>query len=518
MAKTLYVLACGLLFLIHVKGQPIIPLPQKITTGNKAFVLKKSTTISTGPANATEGLLLQKEIEAMTGFHLSITEKNETGKNSIVFKSGQLLSTGEESYQLDISETGIIIRSSDAKGAFYGCMSLLQLLPVPGDKAGSPENAIPLPAVSITDFPRFKWRGLMLDVSRTFLSPDYIKRTIRRMSFYKLNVLHLHLTDDQGWRIPVKAYPLLTSKAAFFDPSYHEPKEFQGFYTTRDIAELLRFAASYHVEIVPEIESPGHSHAALFAYPDLSCDGNISPIFPFFSGPGISNDVFCVGNPGSLLFFQAVIKETASLFTSSYLHLGGDEVPRTEWEKCPKCQALVRSAKLPNTGALQGYFMQQLHDEAIKEKKRPVAWDEILMDNQSLSKDWVIMSWRGSKPGLDAAEKGYDVVMTPTSNMYFDYSYATTNTKKVFDFDPFDGRPAERLGNHVLGIQANFWSHIDRTESKIDLQLYPRVLGLAERAWSAAEDTSYDQFRTRQLYHKNWLEYMKVRYYAGDFK
>jgi hexosaminidase len=376
-----------------------------------------------------------------------------------------------------------------------------------------------VPAIRLIDAPRFKWRGLMLDLSRTFMPVSYIKKTIDRMAFYKLNVLHLHLTDDQGWRAPVASYPLLTEKASKFDSSYNEPAEFQGHYTQNEVRELVSYAASRHVELVPEIESPGHSHAALFAYPSLLCNFHVSPIKPFRIGEPTEDDVFCVGNPQSLNFFRTVINETAALFPSGYFHLGGDEVPRNYWQACARCQALVQSAKLRSTSELQGYFMQQLHDYVVRTGKRPVAWDEILNDNSSLTKDWVIMSWTGSKPGWEAAAKGYDVVMTPTSHMYFDYDYDAINTKKIFEYDPLNGCPDSSLvSKHILGIQANFWSHIDRTASKIDYQLFPRMLALAERGWSDASNRDYENFRRRRDYHRGWLDRMDVKYFTGDFR
>jgi hexosaminidase len=516
MMKIYLFLFWGVTLVITAQAQQIIPEPQEILSGQGFFNLTDRAVIVAPARYRNEALILQNELALATGLHLKISNNHTAVSDAIVMETAKK-SLPAEAYNLSVGNSGIVISASDSKGIFYGTMSLLQLLPPDKLKTVVSGQPVSIPAVSINDFPRFKWRGLMLDVSRTFMPPDYIKRTIRRMSFYKLNVLHLHLTDDQGWRIPVRGYPLLVEKASHFDTSYHEPAEFQGYYSRADIAELVQFAALHHVDVVPEIESPGHSHAALYAYPDLSCDGRIAPIFPFFSGPGVTNDVFCVGNPGSLKFFQTVITETAGLFPSPYLHLGGDEVPRTEWEHCPKCQALVQSAHLENTSELQGYFMQELHDQVVKERKRPVAWDEILVDNKLLSKDWVIMSWRGVKPGIDAAMRGYDVVMTPTSNLYFDYPYTSTNTRKVFDYDPFDGKNNDTLTSHILGIQANFWSHIDRTESRIDNQLYPRLLALAERAWSSSDDQNFIKFRERLIYQKNWLDYFKIRYYNRDF-
>lgn len=509
-------LSLGFILAITAEAQQIIPEPQQIVVGEGFFTLTGSTVMVAPPEYANEALILQDELASATGYHLKVTDRGSAAVNTIVMETAKE-SLPAEAYHLSVGKSKIVISASGSKGVFYGAVSLMQLLPFPRVTMIASAEPLNIPAMTVRDFPRFKWRGLMLDVSRTFMSPDYIKRTIRRMSFYKLNVLHLHLTDDQGWRLPIQGYSLLAEKASYFDSSYHEPAEFQGYYSPADIAGLIKFAGAHHVDVVPEIESPGHSHAALFAYPELSCDGRITPVFPFFSGPSVTNDVFCVGNPGSLKFFQTVITETAALFPSPYLHLGGDEVPRTQWEHCPKCQALVKTAHLENTGELQGYFMQELRDQAVREKKRPVAWDEILVDNKLLSKDWVIMSWRGGKPGLDAAMKGFDVVLTPTSNMYFDYPYTKIDTRKVFDYDPFDGRNNDTLTAHVLGIQGNFWSHIDRTESRTDNQLYPRILALAERAWSSPDDQNYIKFKQRLLYQKHWLDYFKVRYYDRDF-
>jgi hexosaminidase len=494
-------------------AQNIIPRPGVVEKQEGSFTIKQSSSINADPAFSNEAKYLAQKIFTYVGVNLPVTHlQNENGQDIILKKSAA--NKGKEAYQLTVNPSSIVIEASDPAGAFYGCVSLLQLLSV--DNYG--RSGAEISAVRIIDSPRFKWRGLMLDVSRTFMSVDYVKNTIDRMAFYKLNVLHLHLTDDQGWRSPIKSYPLLNTKGARFDSSYNEPAQFQGCYSAADIKELVSYAAARHIDVVPEIESPGHSHAALFAYPEFSCSGKISPVYPYFAGPGITSDVFCAGNPGSIRFFQTIINETAAMFPSNYFHVGGDEVPRTSWQSCPKCQQLVKTAKLEGTQEIQGYFMQQLHDHVAGINKRPVAWDEILHDNKFLTKDWIIMSWTGSKPGWDAAAKGYDVVMTPTSHMYFDYPYKVTNTNKVFEYEPLEGcGDSSSVSKHILGIQANFWSHIDRTESKIDYQLFPRALALAERAWSDINDRDYEDFKRRLVNHRKWLNTMHVKYFAGDF-
>lgn len=494
-------------------GQSIIPLPQSLSVQNGIFSLNKKTTIVVSTEFKDEAKDLLHTISDRTGFFLQVEKQKQSGNAIHIIKDSSGIADG--GYVLNVTPSEIIIRANDSAGAYYGTMSLLQLIPFQ-EKKNTGLASYSIPSVSVKDYPRFKWRGLMLDCSRTFVPPSYIKRTIDRMAFYKLNVLHLHLIDDQGWRLEMKSRPLLTEKSATFPEKYHEPAEFQGFYTQKDIAELLSYAAAKHVEIIPEIEGPGHNQAALYAYPNLSCTNDIKPLFPLFHGDIITAEVFCVGNPDVYDFFDDVITETASLFSSPYLHLGGDEVPRNHWEKCKKCQQLIKDGVVKDTEALQGYFMNRIAKSVGKAGKRPLAWDEILEDkNGFISSDWVVMSWRdftGKNPALEAIKRGHDVVLTPTSHLYFDYPYETIDTKRVFNYSPFEDIKYKADQKHVLGIQANFWSHIDRSQSRIDYQLYPRVLALAERAWSDAENVDYEYFKQRKDKHLDWLNYMEVIY------
>ncbi len=517
MTKGLYVLLISIITNQTLVAQSIIPLPEKMNNRNGIFDLSIATSIHVRKDMLPEVLQFNEQLKNISGYELRVNdEDNEEKGNTIIIKQGPGIT--EEGYQLEVTPEKITIQANDDKGVFYALISLLQLLPNEVSSKRKDISILKIPAIDISDHPRFKWRGLMLDCSRTFISPSYIKETIRRMAFYKLNILHLHLTDDQGWRLEIKSLPELTSRSCYFDRHFNEPKEFQGYYAQQDIRDIVEYAAQKHIQIIPEIESPGHSLAALNAYPELSCVGHVLPIYPFFSGPEITQDLFCVGNPASYAFYKNVLAEVIRMFPSPYIHLGGDEVPPTRWEECAKCQRLVKQNALADTRELGGYFMQQIALNAIKSNKRPIAWNEVFEQKKYINTNWIIMNWGSSKAALDAVKEGYDVVMAPTSHLYFDYTYEQINTKKVFEFDPYYGEKDDGLlKSHILGIQALFWSHIDRTESRIDYQLYPRLLALAERAWSSTNDINYNNFKSREEYHKeHWLKNMQIAFNGND--
>ena len=496
-----------------IQAQPsVIPQPLIMhVTSDQLLSINSVLYIVYDSKLAGEANLLSQNIKKVTGIDVKFVHtppKTKTSSiNTIYLKLDKTTSSDVESYQLQINNKGVVIIGSDAAGIFYGGVTLQQLLnPPTKDK-----KQWQLPFVEIQDKPRFGWRGLMLDCSRTFISSEYLKKTIDRMAFYKMNTLHLHLTDDQGWRLEIKKYPLLTSKGAFFAANYNEPKEFEGFYTQAQMKELINYARQRHVEIVPEIEVPGHSHAALYAYPALSCSRNITPIYPFSSGPSMTtNDVFDVGNENTYHFFKEVIKEVAEIFPSPYIHLGGDEVREGAWKDCKNCQAKMKSLGISDQKHLQGYVMNRVGNYVVADNKRPIGWDEVFQTG--VGKETVIMVWRQQQTGIKATKDGYDVVMCPTSHLYFDYDYSITNTKKVYSYQPVPADATSEEKKHYLGIQACFWSHIDRTESKIDYQLFPRLLALAERAWSDEAVNDYNNFATRKSNHTFWLNYFDIKY------
>jgi len=490
-----------------VQELAIIPKPSGsiVLKEGATFSIDGGTSVAADPAFISDAQILAGYLKKVFGVTVPVKQTGNIHSSNagILLKHVPKTDVSAEGYILDVSEQQIQILASSSSGAFYGCMSLVQSVI---DKGA---GGIAIPGIRIQDQPRFRWRGLMLDCSRTFLSVEYLKKIIDRMSFYKMNSLHLHLTDDQGWRLEIKKYPLLTGKGAFFDKRYNEPKEFEGFYTQVQMKELVEYAQRKHVTIIPEIEFPGHNHAALYAYPALSCSGEVSPVFPFFSGPGITNSVFCAGNKDTYVFFKNVIDEVAHIFPAVYMHLGGDEVPEGAWNDCDNCKLIMDNLGIKDQEHLQGYMMNRVGSNVTANARRPVGWDEVF--SQGVDKKWIIMVWRDQNRGLDEVKAGYDVVLCPTSNLYFDYSYATTPTRKVYAFDPVPENLTEDETKRYLGIQACFWSHIDRTESRIDYQLFPRVLALAERAWSEKSVTDYANFHDRELKHRYWLDYFDVK-------
>jgi hexosaminidase len=511
MIKTIWTIVFLFVGQFVIQAQPsVIPQPLSIhLTSDQLLSVNSVLYIVYDSKLVAEANLLSQNIKKVTGIDVKFSHNppKTSSINTIYLKLDKNTSSDVESYQLQINNKGVVITASDAAGIFYGGVTLQQLL----NRPTKDKQQWQLPFVEIHDKPRFGWRGLMLDCSRTFIALEYLKKTIDRMAFYKMNTLQLHLTDDQGWRLEITKYSLLTKQGAYFDKKYNEPKEFQGFYTQQQIKDLVVYAQSRHVQIVPEIESPGHSSAALNVYPQFSCTGKIVPIHPLLDPVGLINDVFCAGNPDSYKLLNEVIKEEAALFPSPYLHLGGDEVRKDPWKECPKCQAVMSKLHIKDEEKLQSYFMSKLGNEVLQYKKRPVAWGEIL-DGEGISKDWVIMVWRQQQTSIKATKDGYDVVMSPFSHLYFDYDYSTTNTKKVYSYQPVPADATAEEKRHYLGIQANFWSHIDRTESRIDYQLFPRLLALAERAWSDEAVNDYNNFAIRKSNHTFWLNLFDIKY------
>lgn len=494
----------------HAADLRIIPWPMKVEPGQGGFSLTRQTELVAESAFTNEAALLQQALLAATGLPLHQRQGATEAGGVIRMVKSPPAAGGPEAYSLDVTKQHVTLGAAEPAGMFRAAQTLLQLLPA---GVASSNGPCELPGVHIEDAPRFPWRGLMLDCSRTFQSVAYIKQTLDRMAVYKLNVLHLHLTDDQGWRLEMKGYPELTRQGARFPAKYNEPPSHQGSYTQDQMRDMVAYAAARHIKIVPEIEMPGHSLEVLACYPRLSCTGGWFEIFPFFKGPGVTENVLCAGNDATFEFLDGVLAEVAAVFPGPYIHIGGDEVPKTAWKACPKCQARMKAEGLKNESELQSYFIRRVEKLVEKNGKRLIGWDEIL--EGGLAPNATVMSWRGMEGGMASAKAGHDVVMSPTSHCYFDYAYTAINSARVFAFDPLAGIPPE-AARHMLGLQANFWSHIDREPELVDRQLFPRLLALAERGWSPDNRSEWAGYQRRAQAQLPRLKQLGIHYQPLD--
>lgn len=418
----------------------------------------------------------------------------------------------DEGYQLEIDEAGVRLTAKTETGLFYGKQTLLQLLTPNG-----------LPYVKINDQPRFPYRGLHLDVSRHFFDKEEVKKLMNVMSYYKLNTLHLHLTDAGGWRLQIDKYPKLTQEGAFRTQSdwrkwWDNGKDRQylkegtegaygGYYTKDDIRDMLAYAAEKHITIIPEIEFPAHSDEVFVAYPELCC-----------AGKSHTSGDFCIGNPKTFEFMENVLTEVIELFPSEYIHIGGDEAGKNTWKTCPKCQALMKKEKLANVDELQSYMIRKAEEFLNSKGRRLIGWDEIL--EGGLAPEATVMSWRGEAAGFKSARMGHDVIMTPGNYMYFDFYQADpryqpvaiggyTPIRKVYNYNPIpqDSLTAEEA-KHFLGVQANTWTEYIPTPEHLEYMMFPRALAVAEIGWTPQEKRDWQDFKPRVNAHIPILQQM----------
>lgn len=356
----------------------------------------------------------------------------------------------------------------------------------------------------------------MIDYSRTFWNRRITKKYIDAMAFYKLNKLHMHLTDDQGWRIEIKKYPKLTEIASKFDPSFNEPKENEGYFSKSDMRELIAYAQERNIDIIPEIEMPGHSSEVFAVYPELSCKGDTTKIHPHSLGPGIHNEIFCAGNDETFVFIKNILSEIINLFPSKYIHIGGDEAPKQHWIECDKCQQRIKDEGLKDEHELQSWFIHQIEEYLSSHDKTLIGWDEIT--EGGLSENATVMYWRAREkelPGLITSQ-GNNIIMSPTSHCYFDYKNENLTIEKVYSFGPIPSGFSKDQKEKVLGVQANFWSHINRIEPEMDRQIFPRILALAEVGWTKQSNKNWKGFTTRLNQHLMALDVLDIYYYEKE--
>ncbi|MHB0998148.1 MAG: family 20 glycosylhydrolase [Armatimonadota bacterium] len=483
----------------------IIPKPTSMTAGKGEFHLDRKTVISADTKHNGIASLMGERIGKILGSsRMTVTSKTPVTGFIQIKIDPSYAATGDEGYKLDINPKQVSIKAQKPIGLFYGMQTLIQICEQRSPAKG---GKIALPCMRIEDRPAFEWRGLMLDCSRTFLNISYLKRYVDLLASYKMNVLHLHLTDDQGWRLEIKKYPKLTTIGAQFADRF---KDNGGFYTQAQMRDFVAYARNRGVTIVPEIEMPGHSLGALTAYPELSCFGGPFEIHPFMEGPGIHYEVFCIGNENTAKFFEDVLSEVIDIFPSKYIHIGGDEVPRDQWHRCPKCQALMKAEGLKDENELQSFFTRRMEKFLLSKNRQLIGWDEIM--EGGLSPKATVMSWRGVGPGVEALKQGHDVVFAPTTYCYFDYPHGVISIEKTYSYNPI---PEGILSNdaRIIGVQSCMWTHIARTEPDIDKQILPRLIALSEVAWSNPQNRNFDEFSKRLNPHLERISGMGFAYH-----
>ena len=485
----------------------IIPKPKSIVVNAGIFKLTPETKIYFNVNSKKVADYITEVLNPATGFGL--TPSVWSGKvetNSIILS----LTTGtddygKEGYSLIVNPFNIIIEANELNGLFYGVQTLRQLFnPYINSVAKVEGIDWEIPCVVVLDKPEFVWRGLNLDCCRHFMSKDFVKRYIDLLSYHKFNVLHWHLTEDQAWRIEIKKYPELTSKGAF--RTYDDGSTYGGFYTQDEIREVVAYAESRFITVVPEIEMPGHSTAAISCYPEISCTGG-----PFDVGTlwGIYYDIYCAGNEKTFQFLEDVITEVVGLFPSKYIHIGGDEAPKKRWAECPRCQERIHTENLKDEHELQSYFIKRMEKIINSKGKQIIGWDEIL--EGGLAPDATVQSWRGVKGAIDAAKQGHDVIVSPTSNCYYDYPVDVTDMQKVYSFDPVPSELTPDERRHVLGSEGNMWTEYAPQEL-VDDRLFPRMLALSEVVWTYPAERNFEEFRLRVQKHYDRLDVLGINY------
>ena len=491
------------------QGINVIPTPVSLVQNEGSFKLSKNTAFSAStPEAKTVAEYFAAQMNLATGYQITVSDK--AASNGIALAIDEALDVNDEGYTLDVTPQGVTVKAKTPQGLFYGMQTFMQLLPA---EIQSPAvvNGIAWTAscVTVKDEPRFEYRGIMLDPCRHFIPVENVKKHLDVLALFKINRMHWHLTDDQGWRIEIKKYPKLTEVGSKRIDG--EGTEYSGFYTQDQIKEVVKYAADRFITIVPEIELPGHELAAISAYPELSCKGE--PTTPRIIW-GVEDIVLCAGKEKPFELLQDVFDEVAPLFPGEYIHIGGDECPKSSWKECPLCQKRIREEGLKadkNHSAeekLQSYFVQRM-EKYLSEKhgKKIIGWDEIL--EGGLAPNATVMSWRGEKGGIEAAKQKHDVIMTPNTYLYFDY-YQTKDTEneplgiggylpleRVYSYEPMPASLTPEEQKYIKGVQANLWTEYIPTFSHAQYMVLPRWAALSEIQWSAPDKKNYEDFLSR---------------------
>lgn len=510
----------------------IVPKPVSVITHKGFFAITPQTKVLFNSndkeiQNITAPLL--SHLKNFYGFEgLSSYYLNKPSKRSIFINLNPSAKMQKEGYKLIVSKRGITLEASTPNGLFYGIQSLIQMMPPTKEKLAE----VKIPLAKIVDYPRFQWRGLHLDVCRHFMPKEFVLKYIDYMAMHKLNTFHFHLTEDQGWRIEIKKYPMLTEIGSMRKEtligSYRVSKEYDGiphggYYTQDDIREIVAYAAKRYVTVVPEIEMPGHALAALASYPYLGCTGGPYEVATRW---GIQKDVMCAGKESTFKFLQDVLDEVLALFPSEYIHIGGDECPKDSWVKCPLCLQRIADEGLKDEKELQSYFIQRVEKYINSKGRKVIGWDEIL--EGGLAPNAAVMSWRGVAGGIEAAKQHHFVVMTPGTHCYFDHYQADpktqplaiggfTNLEKIYSYEPVPDSLTAEESAYVMGAQGNVWTEYIGSPSQVEYMVYPRAAALSEVVWSPKESRDYKDFKNRMLdqikrYDVYGINYCKVEF------
>lgn len=507
-----YLLPLFLLFTQAAFAQPhsFIPQPVSLQTNGGTFTISKKTVLAVRDEEDRKAAhFFNDYLQQFYGFSLDIDRQE--GKDYIRLNTRDSGASSKGAYILNVTADGVVIEGDSHPGTFYGLQSLIQLLPVPQNPTQSFNGALSIPAVSIQDAPRFTYRGMHLDVGRHLFPLSFIKKYIDYIALHKMNYFHWHLTEDQGWRIEIKKYPKLTEVGAYrngtiigrYPGTGNDSVRYGGYYTQDEVREIVKYAADRHVTVVPEIEMPGHSSAALTAYPWLGCPG---------TGPykveetwGIFDDVYCAGKDSTFQFLQDVLDEVIALFPSKYIHIGGDESPKANWKKCPRCQKRIKDEGLKDEHQLQSYFIQRMEKYINGKGRTIIGWDEIL--EGGLAPNAIVMSWRGESGGIEAARQKHNVIMTPGSHVYLDHSQSGnedsvtiggfTTVEKIYSYEPIPKELNAEQAKYVMGAQGNVWTEYMRYPGKVEYQIFPRMSALSEVLWSPKEARNWNSFEKR---------------------
>lgn len=537
MKKT--ILFAGLLFSMLLQAQQtvhIIPQPLSLVMNEGSFVIDNTTAVKF-PKNDKETVkvvhFFTEYVKRVTGFEL---KDSKTKGKKISFSIEKINEIGSEGYLISVNPNEITVKANTSKGLFYGVQSLLQTLPFVRTN-----DLVQIPSMEIKDYPRFQWRGLMLDVSRHFFAPELIKEFIDLLATYKMNVFHWHLVDGAGWRLEIKKYPKLTQQAAWrvddWGKSWNwaevefnadrNKSTYGGYYTQEQAKEIVAYAKARNITVVPEIEMPGHSEAAMAAYPELSCNpkNHFGQTGNFFASKVESN--YCAGNEQAFAFLEDVLTEVLAIFPSKYIHVGGDEVDKKSWKNCVKCQGRMKTEQLKDEKELQSYFIRRMEKFLVSKNRKMIGWDEIL--EGGLAPEATVMSWQGEAGGIEAAKMGHDVIMTPGSPCYFDHYQGDPETeplaiggfntlKKVYKYEPIPAELNAEQAKRVLGSQANLWTEYIPTAEQAEYMILPRMPALAEVLWSSKEQRNWENFNQRLQPHLEGFEQKGLHYSKGNYK